>query len=291
MMEIAATTAVTPISPAKEKKDSETYPWGHDSAMLNLYQWRQVTNSAPHLIPYLRPGLKILDVGCGPGSITVDLAQRVLPGGHVTGVDYKAEPLELARALAQKKGITNVRFAVADVLDLRDFADASFDIVYAHQVVQHVQDPVHAIREMSRLVKPGGRVAFRESVSMSWYPELDGMRKWYSLYKELGKELGGHPDGGLALYAWTKEAGFDREDITCSAGVWCYNTPEERKFWGRNASEKTSSLDFKEKTVGKNICTEEELNQILQGWKDWQQSEDGWFLITHAEVVARKPVG
>jgi len=286
-MEIStATSAMAPISSAKKNKD--TYSWGHDPAMLNLYKWRTVANSAPHLIPYLRPGLKILDVGCGPGTITIDIAQRVLPGGHVTGVDYKEKPLGPARALAAQQDIKNVRFAVADVLDLRDFADASFDVVYAHQVVQHVQEPVRAIREMRRVVKPGGIVALRESAAMMWYPDVKGMREWYDLYQRLGKGLGGNPDGGSSLHAWTQEAGFNREDITCTAGAWCFNTPEEREFWSGNVSDRMSSLDFEELTVKSGYCTEEELKQALEAWTNWEQSEDGWFAITHAEVVAQK---
>ena len=99
-----------------------TYTSGHDPAVLRTHAWRTVDNSAPYLKPWLKPDMKILDVGCGPGSITVDLATYV-PQGHVTGIE-------------------NVAFQVRDALALPFAADAAFDVTHAHQVLQHTGDPV-----------------------------------------------------------------------------------------------------------------------------------------------------
>src|SRR4051794_23454404 len=131
----------------------DTYTHGHADSVLQSHRWRTVENSAAYLAPHLRPGLGVLDVGCGPGTITVDLAERVAPG-RVVGLDVSADPLDEARALAAGRGV-QVPFEVGDVYAL-GAPDDSFDVVHAHQVLQHLTDPVAALREMARVCRPGG---------------------------------------------------------------------------------------------------------------------------------------
>lgn len=87
------------------------YASDHSPAVLSTHSWRTVANSIPYLLPHLHPDMHILDVGCGPGTITVDLAKRVRRG-HVTGVEYTPEPLEAARAFAEKENVKNVEYVV-----------------------------------------------------------------------------------------------------------------------------------------------------------------------------------
>src|SRR5829696_9298441 len=94
----------------------DTYTHGHAEPVLASHRWRTAENSAAYLLPSLRPGLDLLDVGCGPGTITVDLAARVAPG-RVLGVDVSADPLQEARAAASAAGVT-VTFEVGDVYAL-----------------------------------------------------------------------------------------------------------------------------------------------------------------------------
>ena len=91
-------------------------------------------------MPYLRSGLSLLDVGCGPGTITVDLARRVAPGS-VIGVDRERAVIAEATRLLDAGNVGNVQFKPADVYSL-EFDDQSFDVVHAHQVLQHLTDPV-----------------------------------------------------------------------------------------------------------------------------------------------------
>src|SRR5437868_10227667 len=134
------------------------YTHGHHESVLRSHRWRTAENSAAYLLPHLAGKKTLLDVGCGPGTLTADLAGLI---GRVTASEVKAEALDLARAEIAARGITNVDFAVADVHAL-DFADDSFCVVHAHQVLQHVGDPVQALREMRRVTRPGGIVAVRE---------------------------------------------------------------------------------------------------------------------------------
>ncbi len=133
------------------------YSQGHAASVLRSQTWRTVENSAAHLAPHLRPGMRVLDVGCGPGTITADLARRVSPG-DVVGLDPDAGVIEKARANA-----ADARFLVGDVADLSEAAsDGPFDVVHAHQVLLHLTDPVAALREMIRVTRPGGIVAARD---------------------------------------------------------------------------------------------------------------------------------
>src|SRR6185437_4249304 len=130
-------------------------------SVLRSHQRRTAEDSAAYLLPYLKPGLSVLDVGCGPGTITADLAALVAPG-PVTAVDQVADVLEVARAEVERRTLPNVSFSTADVRNL-EFPDGTFDVVHAHQVLQHVADPVAALREMRRVCAPGGIVAVRDA--------------------------------------------------------------------------------------------------------------------------------
>ena len=115
----------------------------------------------------------------------------------------------------------NVDFAVGDVHAL-DFPDDTFDVVHAHQVLQHVADPVQALREMRRVCRPGGYVAARDSdyAAFTWFPQLPELDEWLALYQRVARANGGEPDAGRRLLAWARAAGFT--DVTATASTWCF---------------------------------------------------------------------
>ena len=121
----------------------------HDDSVLRSHRWRNAENSAAYLLPRLKPADRVLDVGIGPGTITLDLARR-LPHGWVVGIDSALTAVAATKALAANRGALNLRLLVGDVYQL-GFADAAFDVVHAHQLVQHLADPVAALREMRRV--------------------------------------------------------------------------------------------------------------------------------------------
>src|SRR4051794_25366866 len=240
---VPSTDAVVEKGRSAMSKPRETavYTHGHHESVLRSHTWRTAANSAAYLLGSLKPHMKILDIGCGPGTITADLAALV-PDGHVTGVDHAPGILDQARATAAERGLTNVDFTVADVHAL-DHPDDTFCVVHAHQVLQHVGDPVQALREMVRVTKPGGIVAVRDSdySAMTWYPEVAGMDDWRELYLRVTRANGGDPNAGRRLHAWARRAGFDPADVTVTTGTWCYHTPEERSWWSELWADRTVS--------------------------------------------------
>ena len=241
-------------------------------------------NSVAYVRPHIEPEMSILDVGCGPGSISVDMG-RLVPKGRVVGMDASPDLISEGRAFATQQGVTNVEFQVGDIHAL-DFPDNTFDIVHAHQVLQHVADPVQALREMKRVTKPGGIVAVREGTEISYYPELPGLKATWSLFATMARLKGTNPLSGNRIHAWAREVGFERSNITCSAGAWCFSTPEEREYWGVSMS--TMLSGFGPKAVEMNLISQEDLKDQEEAWRDWIKSDDGWFSSYHGEMLCRK---
>jgi len=282
--------AVIFLSPSSAPAMSGPYLHGHHASVLRSHSWRTVENSCPYVIPYLNnPSLKILDVGCGPGTISVDFASRV-PQGFVLAIDPSAEVIEKAKKHAQERGVTNVRFEVGDIFNwenLEGVEEASFDIVHAHQVLQHLQDPLGALKEMKRLTKPGGIVAVRDVdySAMIWYPEVEGMREWLDLYIGVAKGLNCDPNIGKRLHAVAMDAGFPRSDIETSVGTWTFSTPEERAWWCGLWAERTVQSEFKRKAIESGLATEEDLHKIAETWRVMEEKEDGWFAVINGQII------
>jgi ubiquinone/menaquinone biosynthesis C-methylase UbiE len=252
---------------------------------MRSHRQRTAENSAGYLIGLLRPGMSLLDVGCGPGTITADLAALVAPGA-VTAVDAAAGSLAEARRTAAERGVANVAFAVADVHALGG-ADGVFDVVHAHQVLQHLGDPVQALREMRRVCAPGGVVAARDAdyAAMTWYPDVPALDDWLDLYRRVVRANGGEPDAGRRLRSWARQAGFT--DVTSTASAWCFATPEERDWWGGTWSERVTHSTLAERALAHGLATRQDLDRMAAGWREWAAAGDGWFAVVHGEILAR----
>ncbi|MEU2895969.1 methyltransferase domain-containing protein [Streptomyces sp. NPDC001273] len=269
-----------------EARETAVYTHGHHESVLRSHTWRTAENSAGYLLGALRPGMRVLDIGCGPGTITADLAALV-PDGHVTGLDREPGILERARAVAAERALTNVDFVTGDVHAL-DFPDDTFDVVHAHQVLQHVGDPVRALREMRRVTAPGGFVAVRDSdyAAMTWYPLSPGMDDWLELYRRVARANGGEPDAGRRLKSWALAAGFT--DITATSDTWTFSTEEERSWWSGLWADRTVASAYAERAVEGGHATGEQLREVAAAWREWGAREDGWFSVLHAEILCRE---
>jgi ubiquinone/menaquinone biosynthesis C-methylase UbiE len=263
----------------------ERYTHGHHDAVLASHRTRTVANSAAYLVPLLEPGQRLLDVGCGPGTITADLAELVAPG-EVVALERASEVLDEAASVEAERGITTITFTAGDVYEL-DFPDASFDVVHAHQVLQHLGDPVAAMREMRRVVRPGGVVAVRDAdyQAMAWHPEEPRLDRWNEIYHRAARNNGAEPDAGRRLLAWANQAGFD--EVRPSASVWCFADDESRAWWSELLARRMTESPVAKQAVDEGIATVGELDQVAEGWRIWGRSgPDAWFIVPHGEIIA-----
>jgi SAM-dependent methyltransferase len=261
------------------------YTHGHDESVLRSHRWRTAENSAAYLLPHLRPDAHILDVGSGPGTITADLAALV-PQGRVTALEVSDSAVELTRRGATGRGVDNVAYAVGDVHAL-DIPDDSFDVVHAHQVLQHVADPVRALREMRRVCRPGGVVAARDSdySAFTWFPASAGLDRWLALYVAAARRNGGEPDAGRRLLSWARAAGF--RDVVAGSSTWCFATPADRAWWGGMWADRIVGSDLARQLVADGAATPEELAEVSDAWRAWANADDGWLSVLHGEILCR----
>lgn len=262
--------------------EREHYTHGHHESVLKSHSWRTVENSAAYLLPRLTAGLSVLDLGCGPGTITVDLADRVAPG-RVVGVDAAAEVILKARALGESH--PNAEFLVGDAYAL-DFPDDSFDLVHAHQMLQHVADPVAVLREMRRVAKPGGAVAARDVDygGTVWYPPLPGLDQWMELSQQVQRSNGGEPNAGRRLKAWAMAAGFG--EVTATASIWAFTNAEDRAWWGGMWAQRVLESAFADDVLGKGLAGQDELEGISAAWSRWAADDEATLFMPHGEIIA-----
>jgi SAM-dependent methyltransferase len=264
---------------------SPRYTHGHAESVLRSHRTRTAENSAAYLLPELRPGMSLLDVGSGPGTITADLAARVAPG-RVTALETSDAVLQHTRDEVTRRGCGSVDFVVGDVLAL-DFPSASFDVVHAHQVLQHVPDPNAALREMIRVCRPGGLVAARDGdyAGFVWYPASPRLDRWNDLYHAAARANGGEPDAGRHLLAWARAAGG--RDVRASSSTWCHGDPAGRAEWGGMWADRIVSSDIAEQLLTSGLASADQLAQIAAAWHDWAAEPDGWFSVLHGEILIR----
>jgi 2-polyprenyl-3-methyl-5-hydroxy-6-metoxy-1,4-benzoquinol methylase len=265
---------------------NERYTHGHVEPVMRSHRWRTAENSAAYLLPHLAPGTSLLDVGCGPGNITVDLADRVAPG-RVSGVDASAEAVDMATH-AYAASHPEVSFEVADVYAL-PYADGTFDVVHAHQVLQHLADPSTALAEMARVTRPGGLVAARDADygAFTWYPADPALDAWRAMYTAVTRANAGEANGGRHLLAWAHAVGL--HDVAATATAWCFAEPDDRAWWGGLWADRSTASPLAERALELGIATADELQAMADGWHRWADHPDGWFVVPHGEILVRVP--
>ena len=263
-----------------------TYTHGHHESVLRSHTWRTAENSSAYLLPHLRPGMSVLDVGCGPGTITADLARQVDPG-EVVGLDASAEVVAQAADHAARAGVPNLRFEVGDLFTLA-YGDATFDAVHAHQVLQHLSDPVAALVELRRVLRDGGVLAARDSDygAFTWAPADPLLERWRQVYLDVTARNGHDARIGPALLGLAHAAGFD--DVEVSSTCWTFADPGARQWWGGLWADRVRFSRFAEQAVAYGVSDADELEQIAKAFLAWAASADGGFIVPHVEILARR---
>ncbi|KAK3047606.1 hypothetical protein LTR09_010990 [Extremus antarcticus] len=259
--------------------DTEEAPW---QKMVKVFGSRTATEHAAHLLPYLKPHFRILDVGCGVGSITLDLANLV-PDGEVLGIDTNQSTTDMAKQMAQDRGVSNVKFSVGDAHDLSAFSDESFDVVHAHQVMLHLPDPVKALTEMRRVLKTGGVLSLRDNIDLYHYPHDLWIQQNQGMWNTNDRKTGAEPQGGLYIHDWTNRAGFPWGHIQESPTTWTVTTLEQRRFFASGAKTGFRALGLK---AGYGI--EQDFDEIERRWVAWAEKDAGRMMFVDATVIAFK---
>jgi 2-polyprenyl-3-methyl-5-hydroxy-6-metoxy-1,4-benzoquinol methylase len=258
----------------------EHYTHGHHETVLRSHRWRTAENSAAYLLGRLSPGVDLLDVGCGPGTITRDLAAMVVPG-RVVAVDSSAEVITQAAADSAQD---SVEWRVDDAYALAE-PDDSFDVVHAHQVLQHLARPVDALREWGRVCRPGGVIAARDVdyAAVTWAPADPLLDRWLELCRLSHRANGGEPDAGRQLMAWAHEAGFD--NVEASASAWCFANPVDREYWGGMWADRIVQSALAAQLISTGLSDADELAAISAAWHRWVADPNGWTAILHGEII------
>jgi SAM-dependent methyltransferase len=262
-----------------------TYTHGHHESVLRSHTWRTAENSAGYLLPSLVPGLSLLDVGCGPGTITNDLALLVAPG-EVVGIDASADVVAQASSRAAGLGLASLRFEVGDLFAL-GYPDASFDVVHVHQVLQHLADPVEALVALRRVLALDGVLAARDSdySAFTWAPDDPLLDRWMELYLAVTAHNGHDACIGPRLMGHALEAGFSSVDV--SSSTWTYADPESRAWWGGLWADRVRYSRFAEQAASYELSDTAELEAIAVAFGRWAAAPDAVFVIPHVEILAR----
>ena len=264
----------------------ETYTHGHAPATVRQHGLRTAEEAAAFLLPELRRGMRVLDVGCGPGSITRGLAERVAPGEAV-GLDLSRETLDAARQEAAARGLDNLRYEEGSVYEL-PFADGSFDVAYAHQVFQHLRERDAALREILRVLRPGGLVAVRDVDwgTAAYWPQDPWIDRFIEVHHRTWYRNGGEPQMGRRLRAL-----FDAHaitDVRITASVWCYATPPETTEWGESYAQRLLTSPMGGRAVEYGYATRADIEAMAAAFRAWAAHPDALWIFTHIAALGRK---
>ena len=266
---------------------SPAYTMGYTPEFLQLLGRRNAETHAAYLLSHLEPGMKVLDFGCGPGTITVGLAQAV-PIGEVHGVDMEHSQIDLARAAASAGGHHNAEFHVGNVYEL-PFEDNSFDAAHCHAVLMHVPDTLRALQEVKRVLKPEGIIGGREMIASSSFSEPMGEttdEAWATFIKLL-EANGGHPEMGKELKSHLLDAGF--VDIRASGSFDSFSSPADIAFLHAFIIDWFFMPRVVEAATQLGLATHEQFDRWrleMDQWKDEPGAVGG---LAFGEAIGRKP--
>lgn len=260
--------------------DRETYDVWSPKLQREYTGGRRAQEWVGFFLPHLYPGMRLLDVGCGIGSISLDLAEIVAPG-HVVGVDADASQLEDARSAAVRRGVDNARFEVGDTYAL-PFADNAFDAALAHTLLVHLSEPVRVLRELRRVVRPGGVVAVSDddfgTVVMS--PANPLVEEAVSLWVRMLQHNGGNPYYARHLRRYLLDAGFVRTEGHAVAADHHGMLDETRRF-AMLIEPLFRHQAFADVVVEQGWANRNHLEAILAELHAWAERPDAFYSVTY----------
>ena len=267
-------------------ESTSTYTMGYGPEFQKMLERRNAADCTAHLLPHLRPGMRLLDLGCGPGTISVGLAAAVAPGA-LHGIDMEASQIEMANAAAKAGGHGKAVFQVGDATDL-PFEDASFDVAHCHALLNHAPDTQAVLAEVKRVLKPGGLFAAREVIGDSslFEPAFEmGISGWSTFLKMLAAN-GGHPQMGKELKRALFDAGFT--DIHATASFEPYNTADDLAFLRGLIIGWFFAPTTMEAAIKHGLATQEQFEAWRQSLEDWVTKPGAFAAFAWGEAIGRK---
>ena len=270
-----------------QESSTPDYTMGFSEEIIEALRRYTAESNAAHLLPYLRPGLRVLDFGCGPGTISVGLAKAVEPG-ELHGVDMAESQVELARAVAQSQRQPNAVFHVGDVAAL-PFEDGFFDAAHCHNVLMHIPDTGAALAEVKRVLKPGGIIACREMICESSFnhPNFGVLRKAWDMFEDLLAADDGHPQIGKDLNGHLQDAGFENVRVTASFDI--YSSPRDVEFIYGFANQWFLSPEITEAAIKYGASSAELCENIRIAYDRWKDHPGAICALAFGEAIAGKP--
>ena len=264
------------------------YTMGYGAGAVGALGRATAESHARHLLPYLRPGLRVLDCGCGPGTISVGLAEAVAPG-ELHGVDMEESQVDLARSAAEAMELENAFFHVGDATDL-SFEDGYFDVIHCSRVLIHVPDTRAVLAEVQRVLKPGGIISCREMICESsfMFPDFGGTRRSWDMFEDLIAADDGHPQMGKEMKGHILEAGF--ENLRMSASVSTYSTPNEIAVICELIEKFLLSEEIVDAAVKYGAFSRGLDNDIRTSYSKLKSHPAAFCGIAYGEVIGNKPL-
>ena len=266
-------------------KDSVTMDFYGDAARQYMRS-RTAQTCAWFFLAYLKPGMTLLDCGCGEGTITVDLAAVVAPG-QVVGVDVAANAIQRARQLATERGLSNVRFEQGSVYDL-PYEDDSFDAVFSHGVFEHLTDKAAALREIRRVLKPGGIVGLRASdLGAKIVEPIDPLvEQYWDLFARIRDELGGDSIAGRRLRGLLSLAEFT--GVTGSASFETFGTSERLQWYAAIYGGIALNSPYTDEWLARGWIEREALQKINGAFHAWALKPGAFAAHAFCEAIGWK---
>ena len=270
---------------SEQTSPAAQYTMGYSREFLQLLNRRNAQTHAAHLFPWLHSGSRVLDFGCGPGTITVGLAAAVHLG-KVHGVDMEESQIEMARSAAAAGGHDNITFHVGNVYDL-PFEDDYFDVAHCHAVLMHVPDTQAALREVRRVLKPEGRLGCREMIADGSFtePAREHLPEAWATFIRLLAANGGHPQMGRQLKGALLDAGFD---VTHASGSFdFFHTAEEIAFLHAFISDWFFMPQVVAAATQYGLATHEQFEQWKSEIDEWKSDPRAVGALAFGEATAR----
>jgi len=266
----------------------EQYTMGYGPAATAIMAMRTAKSHAAFFLSHLKPGMRVLDCGCGPGTITAGFAELVAPG-EVVGTEIEDSHVVIARANAAKRNVSNVRFETADIYRL-PFEDAAFDAVFISAVLGNLREPIRGLREAHRVLKPGGVIGVKEFDHGGdlIYPQDAAVDKYGELYLRLRRENGHDPEIGRQIGALLIDVGFG--ELKLSAAYESFAGPQAAGGFAQ-VSAGLLAEGWAEAFLSRAWATTEDIQNMIDGWQRFAAFPGAIFAAAWCEAVGRKRIG